>query len=254
VKGFAVSDERTAEIAGRLEQVRDRISAACVAAGRSPDEVTLVAVTKTYPADDVVRLASLGVTEVGENRDQEAGPKAAAVATLSGGAAGPNVRWHFVGHLQRNKCRSVVQYADVIHSVDSVRLAVALCEAAKGRERPLEVLVQASLDGDTARGGATAANSDSFQPAVEVERVAEVLASADPTIALKGIMAVAPMGWEPERAFAELHKLAESLRSLHPSAGWISAGMSGDLEQAVKYGSTHVRVGSALLGNRPALG
>ncbi len=145
-----VGRARTAEIAGRLAVVRDRIGRACAAAGRPPDDVTLVAVTKTYPADDVIRLAELGVLDVGENRDQDAAPKARAVAERD-----VPVRWHFVGHLQRNKCRSVVEYATVVHSVDSLRLATALGEAAERAGRSIGVLVQVSLDGDATRGGAT---------------------------------------------------------------------------------------------------
>jgi PLP dependent protein len=232
--------DRTAALAAGLATVTERIAAACAAAGRRPDEVTLVAVTKTYPADDVVRLAGLGVTDVGENRDQEAAPKAAAVA-----AHRAAVRWHFVGHLQRNKARSVAAYADVVHSVDSARLADALAEAARRERegRPLGVLVQVSLDGDSARGGTQ-----------DVDAVAERVARSGDILALRGVMAVAPTDWEPEAAFARLLEVAQRLRAAHPDATWISAGMSGDLETAVKYGSTHVRVGSALLGNRPPLG
>jgi pyridoxal phosphate enzyme (YggS family) len=230
-------DERTAEISGRLAVVRDRIARACVAAGRSPDDVTLVAVTKTYPADDVVRLADLGVLDVGENRDQDAAPKARAV-----GERGVPVRWHFVGHLQRNKCRSVVQYATVVHSVDSLRLAVTLGESADRAGRPIGVLVQVSLDGDPARGGAT----------TEVPAIAEHV-SAAAALELKGVMAVAPADWDPDRAFSRLQDVSADLRRAYPDAVWISAGMSGDLESAVNHGSTHVRVGTALLGNRPPL-
>jgi pyridoxal phosphate enzyme (YggS family) len=229
-----MSDDRAAEISGRLAVVRDRIARACVAAGRSPDEVTLVAVTKTYPADDVVRLADLGVLDVGENRDQDAAPKARAVAER-----GAPVRWHFVGHLQRNKCRSVVQYASVVHSVDSVRLAVTLGEEADRAGRPIGVLVQVSLDGDPDRGGAT----------TEVPAIAEHV-SAAAALELKGVMAVAPMDWDADRAFSRLQEVSADLRRTHPEAVWISAGMSGDLESAVNHGSTHVRVGTALLGNR----
>jgi pyridoxal phosphate enzyme (YggS family) len=233
--------DRTEQLAAGLAAVRDRIARACAAAGRSPGEVTLVAVTKTYPADDVVRLARLGVTEVGENRDQEAAAKAAQVR-----ASGVAVRWHFVGRLQRNKCRSVAGYADVVHSVDSVRLAGALGAAARARGgQPIEVLIQVSIDGDPDRGGAPAGTPD-------VDRIAEAVAGAD-GLALRGVMAVAPLDWTPEASFAVLRDVSDRLRSAYPDATLISAGMSGDLETAVKYGSTHVRVGTALLGNRPPL-
>ena len=143
--------ERQAELATSLARLRTRIADACTAAGRDRADVTLVAVTKTYPVSDVLHLARLGVRDIGENRDQEAAPKAVAVA-----AEGESVRWHFVGQLQRNKCRSVVGYADLVHSVDSVRLAGALGRAAQRyREAPLDVLVQVSVDGDPERGGRT---------------------------------------------------------------------------------------------------
>ncbi|MDW3849161.1 YggS family pyridoxal phosphate-dependent enzyme [Micromonospora sp. BRA006-A] len=241
----AVRPERRAELAAGLARVRARIADACAAAGRQRDEVTLVAVTKTYPAADVVALAGLGVTDVGENRDQEAAPKAEAVAD-----AGAAPRWHFIGQLQRNKARSVVRYADVVQSVDSVRLAAALDAAAGAvRDRPLDVLVQVSIDGDPARGGALPGAAD---PQRGLDPVAAAVAGAD-GLRLAGLMAVAPLGWEPDRAFARLAEVAAALRADHPGATVLSAGMSGDLESAVGHGATHVRVGSALLGMRPAL-
>ncbi|TDB72332.1 YggS family pyridoxal phosphate-dependent enzyme [Micromonospora sp. KC723] len=240
-----VRPDRRAELAAGLARVRTRIADACAAAGRDRAEVTMIAVTKTYPAGDVLALAGLGVTDVGENRDQEAGPKAAEVT-----AAGVHVRWHFIGQLQRNKARSVVRYADVVHSVDSVRLARALDAAATtGRDRPLDALVQVSIDGDPARGGALPGSAD---PDRGLDPVADALAGAT-GLRLAGLMAVAPLGWEPERAFARLAEVAERLRQRYPQATALSAGMSGDLEQAVAHGATHVRVGSALLGMRPTL-
>lgn len=236
---------RQREISANLDRVRDRIAAACAHARRDPAEVTLVAVTKTYPASDVLRLASLGLTEMGENRDQEAAPKAAEVA-----AAGAAVRWHFIGQLQRNKCRSVVGYADVVHSVDGVRLARTLAEAARRRDRPLEVLVQVSIDGAPGRGGAVAGPAD---PDQQLDLVAAAVAESG-SLRLRGVMAVAPLSWEPARAFARLAEIAARLRDDHPTATLISAGMSGDIEAAIDNGATHVRIGSALLGNRPTLG
>ena len=238
-------DSREVELAANLATVRERIAAACAAAGRPSDEVTLVAVTKTYPAADVVRLAALGVPDIGENRDQEAAPKAAEVA-----AAGARVRWHFVGRLQRNKARSVAGYADLVHSVDSVRLARALAEAARERPAPLGVLVQVSLDGDASRGGAVPDGPQDLD--VDVDRVADAVAEAG-SLVLRGVMAVAPMGWEPAAAFARLADVAQRLRQRYPQAGIVSAGMSGDLEAAVEHGATHVRIGAALLGNRAPL-
>ncbi|MBW6434096.1 YggS family pyridoxal phosphate-dependent enzyme [Actinoplanes hulinensis] len=229
---------RRAELAASLEQVRERIARACVAAGRPPGAVTLTAVTKTYPASDVLLLAGLGVTDMAENRDQEAAAKAAEVH-----AAGVRPRWHFVGQLQRNKVRSVIRYADVIESVDSLRLAGALAKAAVGREVPLEVLVQVSLDADPARGGVT---ED------DLWRVSDAVASSE-DLRLGGVMAVAPLGEDPGAAFARLAVIAGRMASEHPGATTVSAGMSGDLEAAVRHGATHVRIGTSLLGMRNSL-
>jgi PLP dependent protein len=239
-----VEDARRAEIADNLVRVRARIAAACAAAGRPAGDVTLIAVTKTYPAEDVLRLAALGVVDVGENRDQEAAPKAAEAV-----AVGADLRWHYIGQLQRNKARSVVRYADVVHSVDRLPLVDALADAAgKLRDgRPLDVLLQVSLDGEEHRGGALPANLD---------RLAEAVA-ARPALRLGGLMAVAPLGAEGaglDRAFTVLAEASARLRADHPEATTISAGMSGDLESAIGHGATHVRVGSALLGQRARLG
>ncbi|MDM4719974.1 YggS family pyridoxal phosphate-dependent enzyme [Micromonospora sp. WMMA1363] len=240
-----VRPDRRVELAAGLARVRARIADACAAAGRDRDEVTMIAVTKTYPAGDVVALAGLGVTDVGENRDQEASAKAAEVA-----AAGAAPRWHFIGQLQRNKAKSVVRYADVVQSVDSVRLARALDAAsAAGRDRPVDVLVQVSIDGAAARGGALPGSAD---PDVGLDPVAEAVVGAS-GLRLGGLMAVAPQGWEPERAFARLAEVAAGFRAQYPAATALSAGMSGDLETAIRYGATQVRVGSALLGMRSTL-
>ncbi|GAA2585023.1 YggS family pyridoxal phosphate-dependent enzyme [Winogradskya consettensis] len=231
---------RRDELAASLTEVRERIVRACVAADRDPGSVSLVAITKTYPASDVVHLAALGVTDVGENKDQEAAAKAASVS-----AEDAAVRWHFVGQLQRNKARSVVTYADVVESVDSVRLASALDSAAQRlRDRPLEVLLQVSIDGDTARGGA--------DPGGDLWELADFVAGAE-GLRLGGVMAVAPREWEPSKAFGALADIAARLRADHPDATVVSAGMSGDLEAAVAHGATHVRIGTSLLGMRNTL-
>jgi pyridoxal phosphate enzyme (YggS family) len=229
--------ERRDDIAARLAVVRARIDAACHAAGRASSEVTLIAVTKTYPVSDIGLLAGLGVTDIGENRDQEAAPKAAEAAAL-----GLPLTWHFVGQLQTNKAASVVSYADVVHSVDRPRLARALGSRARAAGRGLTCLVQVSLDGAPERGGA-------FGP--DVATVADAIA-AEEGLFLGGVMAVAPLGWEGDRAFGKLRKIADAVRSAHPGAVMISAGMSGDLEPAIEAGATHVRVGTALLGGRRA--
>jgi PLP dependent protein len=232
------TEERRRELAANLEQVRRRISGACAAAGRPVKEVALIAITKTFPASDVVLLAELGVTDVGENRDQEAAPKVAEVASRYANSA--VLRWHFVGALQTNKCASVVGYASLIHSVDRLRLVDALGRAAK--DSAVRCLVQVDLD-ETNRPGRAGARPD------EVDTLADAIAG-DSRLELAGVMAVAPLGTDPEPAFRKLAEIADAVRLRHPSARIISAGMSGDLEQAVANGATHLRVGSALLGAR----
>ncbi|GAA1792227.1 YggS family pyridoxal phosphate-dependent enzyme [Planosporangium flavigriseum] len=239
------ADPRRAELAQRLSDVRGRIAAACVEAGRDPAEVTLIAVTKTYPAADVRRLVELGVHDIGENKDQEAAPKAAELA-----AAGAAVRWHFVGQLQRNKAKSVVRYADLLHSVDSSTLVAALDRAATvHRERPLDVLVQVSLDADLERGGAAIGAG---VPERDLERVVAAVAESE-SLRLRGVMAVAPLAWDPRSAFDRLAEVASVIRRDHPDSTVVSAGMSVDLEAAISAGATHVRIGAALLGKRAAL-
>jgi pyridoxal phosphate enzyme (YggS family) len=236
-------DPRTAELAGALALVEERVRAACQASGRPRADVTVVVVTKTFPAPDAVRLAALGVRELAESRDQEAGPKAAEVA-----AAGADVRWHFIGQLQRNKARSVARYADVVHSVDRGPLVRALDRAAGEAGRRLDALVQVALGGTADRPGAPRGG---VAPG-DVAALADLLASSG-WLRLRGLMAVAPRGEDPAAAFERLAALAADLRRIHPEATWLSAGMSGDLEQAVAAGATHLRVGSAVLGSRPPL-
>jgi pyridoxal phosphate enzyme (YggS family) len=227
---------RRDDLAANLSAVRARISSAAAAAGRDPGEVTLVAVTKTRPASDVRLLAGLGVLDVGENRDQEAAPKAALCADLG-------ITWHFVGRLQSNKCRSVASYAHVVHSVDRPKLVGALADAVARADREVGVLLQVSLDAAPGRGGA---------PPAELPALADAV-SAAPRLRLRGVMAVVPLGAPPRPAFEQLAELSAQLRRDHPDADWISAGMTEDLEDAILFGATHVRVGSALLGSRPAL-
>jgi PLP dependent protein len=227
---------RREELALRLAEVRRRMAEACEAAGRDVSELTLIAVTKTRPASDVRLLSELGVTDVGENRDAEAAPKAALCADL----APKGLTWHFIGQLQTNKCASVVRYASVVHSVDRLRLIRALGKAARGAGRVIECLVEVSLDGDPARGGAVAD---------EVPGLAEALA-AEEGLVLGGVMAIAPLSMPPADAFARLLVSAAAVRAVRPEATVISAGMSGDLEAAVQAGATHLRIGTALLGDR----
>lgn len=247
---MTTDDARSDELQRALDDVRARITRACDAAGRDPGEVTLVVVTKTFPACDVALLARLGVVDVGESRDQEAGAKAAELAAGPGGAS---LRWHFIGQLQRNKARSVARYADVVHSVDRAELAQALDRGAVAAGRDLEVLLQVDLDdtGGTGDADGSAPRRGGADPA-DVAALAREVGSSS-RLVLRGLMAVAPRDGDPAAAFARLHGLAQALREEHPQATWVSAGMSGDLEQAVAAGATHLRVGSAILGGRPPL-
>jgi pyridoxal phosphate enzyme (YggS family) len=241
--------DRAAEIAANLAAVRERIAAACAAAGRPSDEVTLVAVTKFRPASDVLRLLRLGQTVLGENRDQEASSKAAEVAAeLADMASDPRPEWHFIGQLQTNKVKSVVSYADVVESVDRLSLVTALDKAAIRAERRIRAFVQVNLDIDAVHDGSGRGGA---HPA-EVLELADAVAGTA-SLELAGLMAVAPLGQPPEPAFERLAALAGELRGVHPDAVSLSAGMSGDLEAAIAVGATHVRIGTALLGGRPQL-
>lgn len=228
---------RREELAERLAAVEGRIAAACEAAGRSRDEVQLIVVTKFFPRSDVDLLAELGMRDLGENREQEAAAK------LADGGLPSGVRTHFIGQLQSNKAGAVTRWADVVQSVDRPKLVGALARGAEAAGREVTALVQVDLDpaGGTGRGGAAPA---------DVPALADAIASSP--LRLGGLMAVAPLGADPEPAFARLAALAEALRADHPEASWISAGMSGDLEAAVRHGATHLRVGTAILGDRPS--
>ncbi|MET8445862.1 YggS family pyridoxal phosphate-dependent enzyme [Streptomyces sp. NPDC005209] len=237
--------DRKAELAGNLAKVDERIAAACAAAGRKREEVTLIVVTKTYPASDVRILSELGVRHVAENRDQDAAPKAAACSDLS-------LNWHFVGQLQTNKVRSVVGYADVVQSVDRARLVAALSKEAERAGREVGCLIQVALDagasGRGERGGVAPGG---------IEELADLVADAA-GLRLDGLMTVAPLTGEyagrQQAAFERMMDLSTDVRRAHPAANMVSAGMSADLEQAVAAGATHVRVGTAVLGVRPRLG
>jgi pyridoxal phosphate enzyme (YggS family) len=225
---------RRAELAGNLARVRARIDAACIQSGRDPADIALIAVTKFFPASDVDLLADLGVAAIGENRDQEASAKVSDLTRRQ------DVEVHFIGQLQTNKAASVVSYADVVQSVDRPKLVAALDRAAGARGVRPSVLVQVSLDDPPDRGG------------VEPEgaaALADQVAGCE-HLALRGVMAVAPLGADPEVAFARLREVARGIQQVHPDATWISAGMSDDLEAAVAHGATHLRVGSAILGSR----
>lgn len=242
---------RREELARRWAALQQRVGAACATVGRDPQDVTIVAITKTFPASDVALLADLGVCDVGENRDQEAAPKAA--ACRAAGVTG--LRWHFVGQLQTNKARSVAGYADVVHSVDRVRLVKAL-DVAAGREgRRIDVLVQVNLDpdaGNDAGGRTSTAHRGGVEPSGAGQVCAALMGAEH--LRLTGVMGVAPLGGDPGEAFARLAEVRRGLASTYPCLVMLSAGMSDDLEAAVAQGATHLRVGRALLGSRPPLG
>lgn len=240
----ATGDARTAELADRLAAVRSRITSAALAAGRADRLPTLIVVTKFHPAEDIRRLVSLGVTDVGENRDQEAAAKAEELA-------GCGLAWHFVGQLQTKKAKSVVRYASAVHSVDRPQLVDALAKAVQNRQdaaaqAPLDCFIQVSLEEDAGahRGGAMPS---------DVAELADRIAGAE-GLRLAGVMAVAPLGAPPEPAFEKLARVSARLVAQHPGATAISAGMSQDLEAAIAFGATHLRIGSDILGSRPAVG
>jgi PLP dependent protein len=236
-------DARTAELRERLDAVRRRIDRAVAAAGRGENPPRLIVVSKFHPAEDVRRLAALGVRDFGENRDQEASAKAEELESL-------DLAWHFVGQLQSKKSKTVVRYASAVHSVDRPQLVTAL-ERAMASQRELsgrgdlDCFIQVSLDDEAGahRGGAAPA---------DVPELAEQLAAAG-GLRLAGVMAVAPLGADPDRAFEKLLGISTGLQRDFPGATGISAGMSQDLEAAVRFGATHLRIGSDILGSRPAV-
>ena len=230
---------RLSEIQSNLEIIQSRIESACTVAGRDISEITLIAVTKTYPASDVDLLKQLGIENVGENRDQEASAKKLEVKS--------KFKWHFIGQLQSNKAKSVVNYADLIHSVDRWSLAKEIQKSAQGIDKVQQVLIQVDLDQsgpDPTRGG--------IWPA-ELRELAKLINQAS-HLELMGLMSVAPLGEKPELAFARLKEIRVDFLKENPGAQILSAGMSDDLESAILHGATHLRIGSALLGERPKIG
>ncbi len=243
----SVTTARELDLADALTVVRSRLTRAAQAAGRNADEIELLPITKFFPATDVLILTRLGCTAFGESREQEGLNKAAEVSTMSGSAP---IRWHMVGRIQRNKARSIAGWAYAAHSVDSDKLITALDRAAVGaleegrRAEPLRVYIQLSLDGDEKRGGVDVARAD---------RIDELCAAAQAAEGLNfvGLMAIPALGSDPDDAFARLHAEHQRVQHGYQQRLELSAGMSSDLEVAVKHGSTCVRVGTALLGQRP---
>jgi pyridoxal phosphate enzyme (YggS family) len=222
-----VAIDRRSEITSNLEAVRDQISKASLSAGRSLDEITLIAVTKTFPASDVEILRDLGITHFGENRDSDAAPKASTVAGT----------WHFQGQIQSNKLKSITSWANVIHSLDEIRHFEVI---EKNAPHPLDIFCQVSLDGSEGRGGVS--EQKLYELAQAIEKSA--------THRLQGLMAVAPLGVDPTVAFSKLSAIHKAFMADFPNANKLSAGMSGDFKEAIAYGATHIRIGSQILGSR----
>ena len=219
--------DRRSEITSNLQAVRDEISKAVASAGRSLDQITLIAVTKTFPASDVEILRDLGVTHFGENRDSDAAPKASTVAGT----------WHFQGQIQSNKLKSITSWANVIHSLDEIRHFEVI---EKSAPHPLDIFCQVSLDGSEGRGGVS--EQKLYELAQAIEKSA--------THRLLGLMAVAPLGVDPSAAFSKLSAIHKAFMADFPKANKLSAGMSGDYKEAIAHGATHIRIGSSILGSR----
>ena len=231
--GVTSADERQQpdpQLAERLERVRNDIAEAARAVGRSPDELTTIVVTKFHPPELIAQLNALGVRDFGENRHQEAQAKAESLTHL-------DLTWHYVGQLQTRKARQAARYADVIHSIDRERLVETLSTS----ERTLDAFVQVNLTDDPARGGVAPADLEAL-----TEKVLET-----PSLRLRGVMAVAPLDESASAAFERLREYSERMQSLAPEANGISAGMSHDFAEAIAEGATHLRIGSAITGNRP---
>ncbi|MCU1597918.1 MAG: YggS family pyridoxal phosphate-dependent enzyme [Glaciihabitans sp.] len=222
-----------APLAERLERVRTAVADAAAVAGRSPSEITTVVVTKFHPASLVRELADLGVRDIGENRHQDAAPKAAELTDL-------DLTWHFIGQLQSNKVRAVLDYASVIQSIDRASIVAAIATTGKS----VDAFIQLNLTADPRRGGVVAADLDAL--------VEDVLAV--PSIRLRGLMAVAPLDEEPRRAFEMVRKASDRMLAQAPLASALSMGMSGDFREAILEGATHLRIGTAITGKRPDAG
>lgn len=231
------AEPNTDSLSGRLALVRGRIADAANEAGRNADDLTLIVITKFHPASLVRQLAQLGVRDVGENRHQDAGPKAIELSDLE-------LNWHFVGQLQSNKVRAVLQYARDIQSVDRTSLVDAIAHAEQPSDRAVDAFLQVNLTDDPGRGGVAPG---------DLEALAERVVAAS-GMNLRGLMAVAPLGEEPRAAFARMRGLSQSLRAIAPDATALSMGMSGDFREAILEGATHLRIGTAITGKRPEAG
>jgi pyridoxal phosphate enzyme (YggS family) len=218
--------DRKAEISRNLQEVKERINGAAKSVNRDPNEIQLIVVTKTFPISDIEILRDLGESNFGENRDQEAGPKAQTIPAI----------WHFQGQIQSNKIKSICEWADVIHSISSEKEILKFAQSA----RKHQVFLQVSLDGQVGRGGASPAH---------LAQLADLVNESN-NLDLLGLMAVAPLGVEPDKAFTDLAQINQGFAGRYPNSKFLSAGMSGDFEVAIKNGATHIRVGSSILGSR----
>ncbi len=221
-------------LAERYAEVQQRIDSKLRTVGRSRSEVTLVVISKNHPSDLVRDLYALGQTDFGENRDQEAAPKAASVADLT------RARWHFVGQLQTNKVKSVLNYADVLHSLDRDSLLDEVSKQTQRLERKLDVFIQLNLTDDPGRGGIRPSDLEIFAQNVLEQR----------NLILRGVMGVAALDRDPKWDFETILEASMRLRELDSGATAISAGMSHDFEVALEFGATHLRIGTAITGNR----
>jgi pyridoxal phosphate enzyme (YggS family) len=218
----------------RLAGIEDRISAACERSGRQRKDVKLVAVTKTVPAEVAAVLPSLGVMDLGENRPQELWSKSAALPT--------EVRWHLIGHFQRNKVDRTLPLTHLIHSVDSLRLAEAISKEALKQQRTAELLLECNVSGEESKQGLSAEAAAELAP-----QIAKL-----PGLRVRGLMTMAPFHDDPQRCrpvFVALRQLRDAIaRRLDPSHGFVelSMGMTNDFEVAIEEGATFIRVGTAL--------
>lgn len=238
---------RESDLATALAALQDRLSRAARDAGRDVADIALLPITKFFPASDVAILWRLGCRVFGESREQEASAKIAEFAELT---AADDVRWHMVGQIQRNKAKAIAAWADTVHSLSTEKVAAALDRGVAHaiddgvRSTPMRVFVQISLDGDTSRGGVDIGDPGAIDALCD--QVAEAAG-----LRLAGLMAIPPLGLDPDTAFAALAAEHHRVLHHHPDATELSAGMSQDLEAAVRHGSTCVRVGTALMGQRP---
>ena len=225
------------ELGQRYQAIVEAIASAATSANRDPKEVTLVVVSKNHPHQLVLDLLELGARDFGENRDQDASPKAKQIALESGQA----FNWHFIGQLQTNKVKSVLEYASFLHSLDRSSLLDELIKRTAERATALKVFVQVNMTEDPERGGVNPLDLMAF---------AERVLSA-PGLELVGLMGVGGLDVAPELEFERLAQLSGELQQLAPEASMLSMGMSGDFETAISYGATHLRIGTAITGNRP---